>query len=324
MSDDLLESGQTFLGHYELLAVLGEGGAGTVYRARDRRSGQVVALKVLSAALARNPLMLKRFEREFELASALDHPNIVRALHHGCSSGTPYLVMELVPGESVGARLEREGPLPEAEAVGIVLQACEGLRYAHERGLIHRDVKPDNILVTPDGQVKLADLGLSKQLDAEADLTRTGGGLGTPHFMAPEQFRNAKNADARCDVYSLGATLYQLVTGELPFHGTSPVAVFLNKTKGELTPPRRLVPMLSERTESAILWAVSPQPERRPASCQELLAALSGTAPPPRWARNAGSAEAPNPTRTRVKVALGIVLAGAAAALAGQFLFRAL
>jgi serine/threonine protein kinase len=324
VAHDTLQPGRTTLGPYDLLELIGEGGAGKVYRARDRRTDQEVAVKVLSPEMAGSPLALKRFQQEFQLASALDHPNIVRALHHGSSAGTHYLVMELVPGESLGARVERDGPLPEGEAVRLIAQACEGMTYAHSRGMIHRDIKPDNLLVTPDGRLKLADLGLSKQLDAAADLTRTGRGLGTPHFMAPEQFRNAKNANASCDVYSLGATLYQLVTGELPFHGRSPVETFLLKEKGELIPPRALVPALSERTEAAILWAVRPDAKDRPASCQELLGALTGQAEPP----------GPEPAKrgqgrrarahARVKLLAVAILAAAAAAVLVQFLLRLL
>src|SRR6202022_1943561 len=120
--------------------------------------------------------------------------------------------------------------------------AAQGLDQAHKQGLIHRDIKPDNIMVASDGQVKLADLGLVKEVDGDVNLTRTGRGLGTPHFMAPEQFRNAKNADVRCDIYSLGATLYQLVTGELPFRSLAPLDAWMKKVNNELTPPRVLVP----------------------------------------------------------------------------------
>ena len=130
--------------------------------------------------------------------------------------------MEFVDGESLGQRIDREGRMPEDEAVRIIAQVCQGLHKAHKQGMIHRDIKPDNIMVTPQGEAKLTDLGLVKEVDAELNLTRTGRGLGTPHFMAPEQFRNAKNADARCDIYSLGATLYMMVTGELPFGKARP------------------------------------------------------------------------------------------------------
>src|SRR5208282_3983189 len=134
--------------------------------------------------------------------SKLDHPNLVRALEYSGKDGIPFLVMEFVEGESLGQKLEREGRLPEAQAIHLIVQVSQGLQWAHERGLVHRDVKPDNIMVTPGGQAKLTDLGLVKETDAKENLTRAGLGLGTPHFMAPEQFRHAKHANSRCDIYS--------------------------------------------------------------------------------------------------------------------------
>src|SRR5262249_35113157 len=144
------------------------------------------------------------------------------------------LVMEFVNGESLGDRVERAGPLPEAEGIKFITQVALGLQKAHAQGLIHRDVKPDNILIDQNGQAKLTDLGLVKGTEADLNLTRTGRGLGTPHFMAPEQFRNAKHADVRCDVYSLGATLYQLVTGTIPFDGCGPVDCWVKKLNNDL------------------------------------------------------------------------------------------
>ena len=143
--------------------------------------------------------------------------------------------MEFVEGESLGQKLERDGRMPEAEAIRIIAQVAQGLHRAHKQGLVHRDVKPDNILVTPDGMAKLADLGLVKETETDLNLTKTGRGLGTPHFMAPEQFRNAKNADIRCDIYSLGATLYMMVTGELPFRSNGPLDAWMKKIQNDLT-----------------------------------------------------------------------------------------
>ena len=191
----------------------------------------------------------------FRSASNLDHPNVVRALEYGVLGGRPYLVMEFVDGESLGQRIERDGRIPEAEAIRIIALASQGLHHAHKNGMVHRDVKPDNIIVTKEGQVKLLDLGLVKEADNDVNLTRTGRGLGTPHFMAPEQFRNAKNADVKCDIYSLGATLYQMVTGELPFRSMGPLDAWMKKINNELTPPSQIVPDLSERINWAIVSA---------------------------------------------------------------------
>ena len=217
-----IPDGAVLGGRYEIEMPLGEGGMGAVYKGRHRTSGQIVAIKIVPPDTAKNQILLKRFEMEFRAASVLNHPNIVKALDYN-GVGTPFLVMEFVDGESLGQRVEREGAIPERDAIKIIAQVCDGLHKAHKQSLIHRDVKPDNILVTRDGVAKLTDMGLVKDVDAELNLTRTGRGLGTPHFMSPEQFRNAKNADVKCDIYSLGATLYMMLTGEIPFAKTNPL-----------------------------------------------------------------------------------------------------
>jgi serine/threonine protein kinase len=264
------------VGNYDLLEKIAEGGMGAIYKGRHRETGTVVAVKIMPAQTASNSVMLKRFEQEFRAASMLNHPNIVRALDFGDNGTTPYLVMEFVEGESLGQKIERDGRLPETEAIRLIAQVAQGLHRAHKQGLIHRDVKPDNILVTPDGQAKLADLGLVKEIETDLNLTRTGRGLGTPHFMAPEQFRNAKNATIQCDIYSLGATLYMMVTGELPFRSNGPLDAWMKKIQNELTPPRKLVSDLSERVDWAIRRAMSAAPEQRPATCREFVEDLTG------------------------------------------------
>jgi eukaryotic-like serine/threonine-protein kinase len=264
------------VGNYDLLEKVAEGGMGTVYKGRHRETGQIVAVKVVAPHMVGNQVLLKRFEQEYNAARQLDHPNIVRALDFDNTISTPYLVMEFVEGESLGRKLEREGKLPEAEAKRLIIQVAQGLHKAHKEKLVHRDVKPDNILITPDGQAKLADLGLVKEVETDLNLTRTGRGLGTPNFMAPEQFRNAKNADERCDIYSLGATLYMMVTGEVPFKAHGPLDSYMKKIENDLPPPRQVVPDLSERIDWAIQRAMSADPERRPASCREFVEDLTG------------------------------------------------
>jgi serine/threonine protein kinase len=264
------------VGNYDLLEKIAEGGMGAIYKGRHRDNGQVVAIKVMPAHLASNATLLKRFEQEFRAASRLNHPNIVRALDYGDAGSSPYLVMEFVEGESLGQKIERDGRMPEAEAIRIIAQVAQGLHRAHKQNLVHRDVKPDNILLTRAGDAKLADLGLVKETETDLNLTKTGRGLGTPHFMAPEQFRNAKNADILCDIYSLGATLYQMVTGELPFKSNGPLDAWMKKMQNDLTPPKTLVPTLSDRLDWAITRAMSPERNRRPASCREFVEDLTG------------------------------------------------
>jgi serine/threonine protein kinase len=278
------------VGDYDLLEKVAEGGMGSVYKARQRSTSQIVAIKIVPPHVANSAVLVKRFEQEFRAASKLDHPNIVRALDYGSSPTGPYLVMEFVDGESLGQRLEREGKLPESEAIRLIAQVAQALYRAHKQGIIHRDIKPDNILLTRDGLAKVADLGLVKEIEADLNLTRTGRGLGTPHFMAPEQFRNAKNADARCDIYSMGATLYMMVTGELPFKSSGPLDAWMKKVQNELTPPRKVNPALSERIAWAIRRAMNPDPEQRPASCREFIEDITG-----RSTRKLTTAESPTP-----------------------------
>jgi serine/threonine protein kinase len=264
------------IGNYDLLTKLAEGGMGTVYRGRNRSTGDIVAVKVVPPHLLSNPVVLKRFEQEYNVARSIDHPNIVKALDFGREGELRYLVMEFVDGESLGQKIERDGRMNEEDAIRIIAQVALGLQAAHALGVIHRDVKPDNVLVTADGQAKLTDLGLVKELEADLNLTRTGRGLGTPHFMAPEQFRNAKKADVRCDIYSLGATLYMMVTGELPFKSNGPLDAWMKKINNEIDPPRKWTPTLSERVDWAIRRAISPDPLQRPECCQEFIEDLSG------------------------------------------------
>jgi serine/threonine protein kinase len=264
------------IGNYDLLGKIAEGGMGAVYKAKNRITGEIVAVKIIPPETAKNPILVRRFEQEFKAASLLDHPNVVKAIEFG-TVPTPFLVMEFVDGESLGQHVERRGgPIPEDLAIHYITQVCDGLHRAHKQGLIHRDVKPDNILVTADGTAKLTDMGLVKDVEGELNLTRTGRGLGTPHFMAPEQFRNAKNADVKCDIYSLGATLYMMVTGEVPFAKTSPLDCWLRKTRNDFPAPRKVNPKLSERIDWAIRRAMSADPERRPASCREFVEDLTG------------------------------------------------
>ncbi len=278
------------VGCYDLLSKIADGGMGSVYKARNNITGDIIAIKIVPSNMASNKVLVKRFEQEFKAASTLDHPNIVRALDFGYEGDSPYLVMEYVEGETLGQRIDRQGRLPEKEAVRIIAQIAQGLHKSHSHGMVHRDVKPDNILIRPDGASKIADLGLVKESETDLNLTRTGRGLGTPQFMAPEQFRNAKNADSRCDIYSLAATLYMAVTGELPFRSCSPLDAWMKKVQNDYPPPRELNPHISERLDWAIRRAMSADPMQRPATCREFIEDISG-----RSTRRVGSASSLSP-----------------------------
>jgi serine/threonine protein kinase len=266
---------QRTIGKYKIIAKLAESSAGKVYKGIDPFSGTTVAIKIASNAMVRDKVLLQRFEQEFRSANSLRHPNIVQGLEFGWAGPTPYMVLEYIDGEDLWARIERLGQIPEAEAVEIIRQVAEGLHEAHKHGIIHRDIKPDNILLTHNDQAKLADLGLCKDLEGDADLTRPDRGLGTPNFIAPEQFGNAKNATVRCDIYSLGTTLYMALTGRLPFAGSNLTEIMTLKLSNELTSPRKLVPTLSEHVEWAVRRAIQVDPNRRYASCPEFIAALT-------------------------------------------------
>jgi serine/threonine protein kinase len=243
------------------------GNTHTVYKARHHQTGEVVAIKVMTEGAASNPALVKRFEKEYNAGKLLNHPNLVRALEFGIAGETPYLVMELVDGESLDTRLDRDGAVSECDAVKLIVQVAQGLHEVHKKGMIHRDVKPENILVTFGGVAKLTGFGLAVEVDAPAQ-ERIGRGLGAPHFMSPEQIKG-ENVDVRSDIYSLGCTMYVIVTGQKPFASAGPLAAYTKKLGNDLTPPRHFVPALSEHINSAICRALSADPEPRPASCLE-------------------------------------------------------
>jgi serine/threonine protein kinase len=281
MNFPVLNRKVTTIGCYELLEKVGEGGMGAVYKARHQDTREMVAVKLLFPDKASNSVRLKRFEQEFRAALRLNHPHVVRVLDFGTSSKYHFLVMELVEGPTLAQYIARQGKLKEQEAVDIILQVATGLHQIHDAGLIHRDIKPDNILLAPEGVAKLTDLGLVKIMGDEIDLTRPNSGLGTPNYMAPEQFSDAKHADCRCDLYSLGATLYTAVTGQVPFRSSTPVEVFKKKQKGDLAAVRTLVPDLSEVVERTINRSLNLDPKSRHANCREFMAELTGKAERP-------------------------------------------
>jgi serine/threonine protein kinase len=243
------------VGHprYHVLELLGAGGMGSVYRAEHRLMERQVALKVIRKRLVQDDGSVKRFQREVKAAARLSHPNIVTAYDADQAGETHFLVMELVEGVSLARLVADEGPLPVALACNYVRQVALGLQHAHERGMVHRDVKPQNLMRTKEGQVKILDFGLARFLresaaaeppvsdlspfgPAQPDaLTQVGAMMGTPDFMAPEQASDASTADVRADIYSLGCTLYYLLTGKAPFHDET----LWHKlaAHGERTPP---------------------------------------------------------------------------------------
>lgn len=221
------------IGNYDILDRLGAGGMGTVFKARHRRMKRIVALKVLAANLSSNPVYIKRFQREVETIASLGHPNIVMAYDADEAESGHFLVMEYVQGRDLAACVEKEGTFSLRRALNATLQTARGLAYAHSQGIIHRDIKPQNLLMDEAGVVKVTDLGLARLAHSDDgvaegnDVTMVGGALGTPHYMPPEQAIDAASIDHRADIYSLGCTLHYLLTGRTPFSGATMMAILL-------------------------------------------------------------------------------------------------
>ena len=218
----------------------------TVYKAKQVSLDRVVAVKVLPKRMSSNKEFVERFYKEGKAAAKLNHPNIVGAVDVGEANGYHYFVMEYVEGETVHDRLEKGERYSEKESLNIVTQVAKALAHAHKAGFIHRDVKPKNIMITPEGIAKLADMGLAREAsDMEAAQAEAGRAYGTPYYISPEQIRGELNIDARADIYSLGATFYHMVTGRVPFDASTPSAVMHKHLKDYLVPPDHLVPDLS-------------------------------------------------------------------------------
>jgi serine/threonine protein kinase len=234
---------------FELVGTLGEGGMGKVFKARQRSIDRLVALKVLTPKLSEDRDYVNRFEREAKAAGKLSHPHIVAVIDRGEDKTGPkpirWIAFEFIDGTSLEGRIKK-GRLPEREALKIVRDIAEALRYSSEKGLIHRDVKPDNILLTADGTPKLADLGLAKFENDNTQLTQTGIVMGTPHYMAPEQALGERDLDVRADIYALGLVFYRCLTGELPWTATSALAVLTRHINEDCPDPRATVHDVSE------------------------------------------------------------------------------
>jgi serine/threonine-protein kinase len=226
---------------YQLLEKLGQGTSGVVYKARQLSMNRLVAIKILHPRLAGNPQFLKRLTREAHLAAKLSHNNIISAIDVGSAGDLHYFVMEYVEGTTLKQELEAGKRYGEKEAVEIVLQIAQALDHGHRRGLIHRDIKPANIVLTPEGIAKLADLGMARDVGDERMIrAERGVTMGTPYYISPEQIRAREDIDVRSDIYSLGATFYHLVTGQVPFAAANTDDVLEAHLKQELTPPDHL------------------------------------------------------------------------------------
>jgi serine/threonine-protein kinase len=249
---------------YRLVRMIGSGGMGTVWEAEDETLGRPVAVKVLSESLAAGERAVRRFEREAQAAARLSGPYIAAVYDFGRSEGRPYIVMELVRGETLEDRLAREGPLPPQEASRIATQVAEALQEAHGAGIVHRDVKPGNVMLTPAGDVKVMDFGIAAAAWAER-VTTSGLVLGTPSYLAPEQAKSEKTTPAS-DVYALGAMLYEMVAGRPPFVAESPVALALAHIREDPRPLDQVADGVPASLASASMAALAKDPAERPPS----------------------------------------------------------
>jgi serine/threonine protein kinase len=261
-------------GRYEILDKLGEGAMGVVYRARDGNLGRVVALKMLSAELAAEDELTRRFQREAEAVGRLNHPNIVTVYDLGEADGQLYMAMELLEGDDLRDLIERSTPIPLAERSRIMLEICRGLGYAHSKGVIHRDIKPANIHVTGTGRVKLLDFGLAR-LTTRSGITRRGMILGTPDYMSPEQAMG-KELDHRTDVFSAGAVFYEFLTGQKPFKGKTLHSVLYQIISEDPEPLLTMNAELPARLAAVIHRMLGKDVQRRFAAMGEVEADLRG------------------------------------------------
>ena len=264
---------KTTVGTYEIIAKIGQGAMGTVFKARQTSMDRIVALKILKPSLARDTAFLDRFLGEVRAAAQLNHPNIVQAYDTGKASGYTYFAMEFVDGHSLQAILQSGGPLPERRALEVTRDIARALECAHNAGVIHRDVKPDNVLVSVDNTAKLADLGIAHRTNSsDTDVTPSGMAMGTPNYISPEQVRGEMSIDTRADIYSLGATLYHMLTGAPPYlGGTSAEVMSMHLTK-PVPNPRAANPRISVRTNALIRKAMAKNRDDRHTTAHEFLA----------------------------------------------------
>jgi serine/threonine-protein kinase len=273
--------GQT-LGGCRMVRRLGAGAIGVVYEAEQTSVHRQVAVKMLTSKSAGDEKMVQRFEREARLCAAIQHPHVVAVYNCGFERGVHYLVMEFVEGNTLAALVEEAGHMPWEQAARYILQVARGLEYAHSRGIIHRDIKPANILVTKMGVAKLADLGLAKQLEDERSITGEGANgltmqgiaLGSPAYMPPEQIRSAKDVTPACDLYSLGATFYQLITGTLPFDGRTAPEVMTKVLREAPKPIDEIVEGIPPGIVAFINRTLSKEVAGRPADASKFIVEL--------------------------------------------------
>ena len=264
------------IGSYHILEEIASGGQASVHKAWDTRTGQLVALKVMHPHLAKDAGYLERFRREASLAASITHPNVVRIFDVGQDGEAHYMALEYLP-LSLHNLVQTQGRLPVDRAVEIALQVATGLKVAHEQGIVHRDIKPQNILIGFDGAAKVTDFGIGRA-EEFATMTRTGAIMGTPHYMSPEQAKGLP-VDPRTDLYSLGIVLYQMLTGEVPFDADTPWEVIRQQVEGHARPMRRLRGDVPRAVEQVVNRCLEKDPGKRYQSAEEMAQSLERALP---------------------------------------------
>src|SRR5579862_8202469 len=265
--------GELLADRYEVEELVGTGGMSSVYRAHDRLLDRKVALKVMHQQFVDDPEYVERFRREARSVASLSHPNVVTVIDRGEHAGRQYIVFEYVDGENLKQMIQRRGPAPVAMALELAIQIAQALSFAHQQGLVHRDVKPQNVLLNGDGRAKVTDFGIARSLDVQHGMTQTGTVLGTSDYIAPEQAQG-QHVDEHSDVYSLGVVLYELLTSEVPFPGENFVAVAMRHINEPPPSVRDKRPDVPWRVDEAVRRAMAKDPADRFATMAEFRAEL--------------------------------------------------
>src|SRR5216683_8218862 len=263
-----IQPGDVLGERYEILKRLGEGGMGAVYKAHDRELERLVALKIIRPELARNPEILRRFKQELILARQVTHKNVIRIYDLGQADGIKFITMDFVEGRDLRKLLVEKGKFPPEQAARIMLQICRALEAAHAEGVIHRDLKPQNIMLDASGRVYVMDFGIARSVDLPG-MTQTGALIGTPEYMSPEQGRG-ETLTERSDLFSMGIIFYELLTGKSPYHSDTPLATLWKRMTEKVTPPVVLDPTLPQALSNIVVKALEIEPKNRFASAREM------------------------------------------------------